>query len=235
MGNIHVWEQVTEYKIINGAEEIREIIDLVKVQLETIDIKQIKDCEDVIEVMKYSIKLLDDNYNDYLEDTTVLLGKWFKDIMPRLLIPETVTQFNNIMTYYQEKDDHSIELINDKITNLFTKEIEKIRIEIDKDAILKFAIVVKSGTIAAKKQITDCDEAFARMDETIDLLENSVDDYFKDDMFLLGKLYSQIVQKYKKSDVNLTSQFRKILKYYNKPKPVRNSKVKALLDQLSKK
>lgn len=62
-----------------------------------------------------------------------------------------------------------------------------------------------------------------------------VDNYFKDDMFLLGKLYSQIVQKYKKSDVNLTSQFRKILKYYNKPKPVRNSKVKALLDQLSNK
>ncbi len=231
MDIMDMWKQLTECKIISGKEEMRELIDLIKTQLEEIDIK---DCDDAIEVIKYSIKLLDNNYDSYLEGTTFLLGKWFKDIMHKLLKPNVVAQCNKMIEFYKEKDKTPIELaIDAKYTKLFTDGVERFRIEVDKDKILQYVDLAKSGLVPAKKQIKDCDDAFARIDEIIDLLETHTDDYFENDMFLLGKLYNQI--EHKKSNINLAIQFKKILNHYNNPKPIRDPKVIALLDSLSKK
>ncbi len=201
-----------DYKVPNGKGKILELINIVKPLFETIDIKE---CEIAIEFIKYSIKFTENNYNNYLEDTTFLFGKWYQDIIchPMILnVLNATEQFDTIILYCEENDKRIYKLIK----QIFPIELklENIRLKINKKDIFQFMSNVKSGIAYYSVLIKKCDDVFALIEEIIGLLENDIDNYFKNDILLLGKLENQVVKKI--PDINLIDQIKKILRHFPK-------------------
>jgi hypothetical protein len=104
----------------------------------------------------------------------------------------------------------------------------------------KFSEVIVSSISKVKKQIPRCEKAFAKIEESVGLLENNFGGYYKD--FIQSQNPSTIMESFiidvsqsSNTDAQTTRQFRVIIGHYKKltQGKINDPKIKALFDMLN--
>lgn len=120
-----------------------------------------------------------------------------------------------------------------------SKNIYELLLSPDVD-VKKFSEVIVSSISKVKKQIPRCDKAFAKIEESVGMLENNFSGYYKD--FIQSQNPSTIMESFiidvsqnTKTDAQTTRQFREIISHYKKLTQGRISdpRVKQLFDLLN--
>jgi hypothetical protein len=106
--------------------------------------------------------------------------------------------------------------------------------------IKEFSQTIISSIAQVKKQIPRCDKAFRKIEESVSLLENNFDGYYKD--FIQSQNPNTIIESFvidvstsSKSDIQTTAQFRKIVNYYRKMTngKIQDPKIMKVFDMLN--
>lgn len=125
-----------------------------------------------------------------------------------------------------------------KIVLDISKEVYKTLTSPDVD-VKEFSKAIINSIAQVKKQIPRCEKAFARIEESVGLLEGNFDGYYKD--FIQSQNPSTIIESFVidvsqagGADPQTTRQFRKIIEYYRKATQgkITDPKVKQLFDML---
>lgn len=104
----------------------------------------------------------------------------------------------------------------------------------------EFSKVIIKSISEVKKSIPRCDKAFAKIEESVSLLENNFNGYYKD--FIQSQNPSTIIESFVidvsnngNADVQTTRQFRKIIDYYRKAThgKIKDPKIKKVFDMLN--
>lgn len=104
----------------------------------------------------------------------------------------------------------------------------------------EFSEIIVKSIAAIKKQIPRCDKAFTQIENSISLLENNFDGYYKD--FIQSQNPSTIIESFvidvsdsTKADTQTTRQFRKIINFYREKTQgkIKDPKLKAVFDALN--
>jgi hypothetical protein len=118
-------------------------------------------------------------------------------------------------------------------------EVYKIITSPDVD-VAAFSKVIISSIAQVKKQIPRCDQAFAKIQESVGMLENNFDGYYKD--FVQSKNPSTIIESFVidvsqsgGGDSRMTRQFRKIISHYRKltQGKIKDPKINKVFDLLN--
>jgi hypothetical protein len=104
----------------------------------------------------------------------------------------------------------------------------------------EFSKAIISSIAQVKKQIPRCDKAFAKIEQSVGLLEGNFDGYYKD--FIQSQNPSTIIESFVidvsqsgGGDAQTTRQFRKIINYYQKAThgKIKDPKIKKVFDMLN--
>jgi len=104
----------------------------------------------------------------------------------------------------------------------------------------EFSKAIISSIAQVKKQIPRCDKAFAKIEQSVGLLEGNFDGYYKD--FIQSQNPSTIIESFVidvsqsgGGDAQTTRQFRKIINYYQKATQgkIKDPKIKKVFDMLN--
>lgn len=104
----------------------------------------------------------------------------------------------------------------------------------------EFSEIIISSITKVKKLIPRCDKAFAKIEESIGLLQNNFSDYYKD--FVQSQNPSTIIESFVidvsntgGADVQTAMQFKKIIDYYRKATQgkIKDPKIKKVFDMLN--
>jgi hypothetical protein len=104
----------------------------------------------------------------------------------------------------------------------------------------EFSKAIISSISQVKKQIPRCEKAFARIEQSVSLLEGNFDGYYKD--FIQSQNPSTIIESFvidvsqsSGGDAQTTRQFRKIISYYQKATQgkIKDPKIKKVFDMLN--
>ena len=104
----------------------------------------------------------------------------------------------------------------------------------------EFSKAIISSIAQVKKQIPRCEKAFAKIEQSVSLLEGNFDGYYKD--FIQSQNPSTIIESFVVDvsqsgggDAQTTRQFRKIINYYQKATQgkINDPKIKKVFDMLS--
>ena len=126
-----------------------------------------------------------------------------------------------------------------RLSLMFCKEIYKTITSPDVD-VKKFSAVIINSIASVKKSIPRCDQAFAKIEESVSLLEGNFDGYYKD--FIQSNNPSTIIEGFVIDvsntggvDAQTTRQFRKIINYYQKATAgkIKDPKIKKVFDMLN--
>ena len=157
-------------------------------------------------------------------------------------IPFSFTTLNIKRIWTEEKTDDKIKLYILtvlKLTLRFTFDIYKIITSPDVD-VREFSKVIISSISQVKKAIPRCDKAFKKIEDSISLLEDNFNGYYKD--FVLSKNPSTIIESFvidvsktTENDIQTTRQFRDIINYYKKVTQgkIKDPKIQKIFDMLS--
>jgi hypothetical protein len=106
--------------------------------------------------------------------------------------------------------------------------------------IKKISAAIMNSIQSVKKQIPRCEKAFAKIQQSLDLLENNFDGYYKD--FIQAQNPSTLIESYVidvsrtgNTDPQTTQQFRKIINYFRKATQgkIKDPKIKKIFDMLN--
>lgn len=104
----------------------------------------------------------------------------------------------------------------------------------------EFSKAIISSIAQVKKQIPRCEKAFAKIEQSVGLLEGNFDGYYKD--FIQSQNPSTIIESFVidvsqsgGGDAQTTRQFRKIINYYQKATQgkINDPKIKKVFDMLN--
>lgn len=104
----------------------------------------------------------------------------------------------------------------------------------------EFSKAIISSIAQVKKQIPRCEKAFAKIEQSVELLEGNFDGYYKD--FIQSQNPSTIIESFVidvsqsgGGDAQTTRQFRKIINYYQKATQgkIKDPKIKKVFDMLN--
>ena len=104
----------------------------------------------------------------------------------------------------------------------------------------EFSKAIISSIAQVKKQIPRCDKAFAKIEQSVGLLEGNFDGYYKD--FIQSQNPSTIIESFVidvsqsgGGDAQTTRQFRTIINYYQKATQgkIKDPKIKKVFDMLN--
>jgi hypothetical protein len=120
-----------------------------------------------------------------------------------------------------------------------SKDVYKTLTSPDVD-VKEFSKAIISSISQIKKQIPRCEKAFSKIEESVGLLENNFDGYYKD--FIQSQNPSTIIESFVidvsqtgGADIQTTQQFRKIIDYYRRATngKIKDPKIKKVFDMLN--
>ena len=210
---------------------------LLKHYLSIKDNKVINDC---ITICKNLIR-----YKKYIEDNENLDDSFIKNNKNRELIIFPFSNFDIKFIYQFAKIDNSVKKYTLIFLNLLynaTYDIYNIVTSPDID-ISKFSNVIVSSISNAKKMIPRANKAFKKIEESVDLLQNNFNGYYKD--FITSRNPGIIIENFildcgktagDNVDMDLARQFKSIAMFYKKKnsgkiKDPRVSQIFELLDK----
>ena len=126
-----------------------------------------------------------------------------------------------------------------KICMSICKEVYKTLTSADVD-VKEFSEAIVASISQVKKLIPRCEKAFAKIEESVELLETNFDGYYKD--FIQSHNPSTIMESFVidvsntgSADVQTTAQFRKIIMFYRKATAgkIKDPKISKVFDMLN--
>jgi hypothetical protein len=199
--------------------------------------KIIKDC---IYICKNLIR-----YKKYIEDNDNLSDIFIKSSKTHELIIFPFCNFDIKMIYTHTKVDESVSkylLIFLNMIYKTTYEIYEIITSPDID-ISKFSDIIIQSIQQAKKMIPRANRAFKKIEESVELLKNNFQNYYKD--FISTKNPSIILENFildcskdnaEDVDLDLARQFKRIVMFYQKKSQgkIKDPRINQLFEMLNK-
>jgi len=181
-------------------------------------------------------------YNDKLNGKSKSIN-FIKRIPGNVYKPFSFSSLNikNIITNKSQNDKKICMYIFTvlKIVLNITKDIYNIITSPDVD-IKEFSHIIISSISHVKKIIPRCDKAFNKIENSVGMLENNFNTYYKD--FVQSKNPSTIMESFvidvssdSKNDIQTTRQFKQIINYYKKATEgkIKDPKIKKVFDLLN--
>ena len=199
--------------------------------------KIIKDC---IHICKNLII-----YKKYIDDNDNLSDSFIKSSKTHDLIIFPFCNFDIKMVYKHSKIDESVSkyiLIFLNMLYKTTYEIYEIITSPDID-ISKFADIIVQSIQHAKKMIPRANRAFKKIEQSVDLLKNNFQNYYKD--FVSTKNPTIILENFildcskensEDVDLDLARQFKRIVMFYQKKSQgkIKDPRINQLFEMLNK-
>ncbi len=203
-------------------------------------IKEHKIVKDCIHICKNLII-----YKKYIEDNDNLSDIFIKSSKTHELVIFPFCNFDIKMIYTHTKVDESVSkyiLIFLNMLYKTTYEIYEIITSPDID-ISKFADIIVQSIQQARKMIPRAGRAFKKIEESVELLKNNFQNYYKD--FISTKNPSIILENFildcskensEDVDLDLARQFKRIVMFYQKKSQgkIKDPRINQLFDMLNK-
>ena len=221
---ILISEEITDDKLIRHYKFLKEH-------------KIVKDC---VHICKNLIR-----YKKYIEDNDNLSDMFIKSSKTHELIIFPFCNFDIKMIYTHAKVDESVSkylLIFLNMLYKTTYEIYEIITSPDID-ISKFSDIIIQSIQQAKKMIPRANRAFKKIEESVELLKNNFQNYYKD--FISTKNPSIILENFildcskdnaEDVDLDLARQFKRIVMFYQKKSQgkIKDPRINQLFEMLNK-
>ena len=181
-----------------------------------------KDCMSIKEIIMLQSYLAE--YKQYISDKDNLSDHWIK----RMPMGTKVLKFSNLDLYLLWNDPRMTEELKKYILTVFNglyrASLEVYQINTSPDVDIERFSEVLTEAIAKVQQVPElnrCRTAFKKIRESVDLLQENFNGYFKD--FVQSQNPSTIIESFiidvssqQQSSPQLTREFRQIIRYYQK-------------------
>lgn len=161
-------------------------------------------------------------YKQYIEDLNTLSDSFIIDEVGYEIYPfRKICKMNLYPMWAKEPPKHVKRYILIFLHQMYktTKKICELMMRPDVD-IGKFSRILVDCISQARKLIPNCNDAFNRIENAVDMLENNFNDYYKDFIktenpsIIFLDFIGDVSHAQKNTDLKLIVQFRKIIKYF---------------------
>ena len=192
----------------------------------------IKTCDNLIPYRKYIGKMenLDHKFLETMAGNEFSPFPFsnlnFKYIIDGLLIKKGLSEIKFVMTV---------------LNKILTLSYNLYRVYNNPDFdVSEFAKVIVNNIGEVKKRIPRCEKAFKKIEESVDLLKENFNGYYKDyvqtqNQMIIMESFVTDVAKNTKADPETTREFRQIISYYRKMagQQIKNPRMKQLFDKVN--